>query len=148
MNLSNIIEDYIREEMAKEEMVELSRNELATRFNCVPSQINYVIQTRFIPELGFYVESKRGGNGYIKISKISAYEESNLADLFDKIGNKMSQNVVDVYLKDFLIYNMLDEKTAKLIKVSVSDKSLKNVEPNLRDTVRADIFKNLLINLI
>ena len=148
MNLSSIIEDYIREEMAKEEMVELSRNELATRFNCVPSQINYVIQTRFIPELGFYVESKRGGNGYIKISKISTYEESNLADLFDKIGNKMSQNVVDVYLKDFLIYNMLDEKTAKLIKVSVSDKSLKNVEPNLRDTVRADIFKNLIINLI
>ena len=148
MNLSSIIEDYIREEMAKEEMVELSRNELANRFNCVPSQINYVIQTRFIPELGFYVESKRGGNGYIKISKISAYEEANLADLFDKIGNKMSQNVVDVYLKDFLIYNMLDEKTAKLIKVSVSDKSLKNVEPNLRDTVRADIFKNLIINLI
>ena len=129
-------------------MVELSRNELANRFNCVPSQINYVIQTRFIPELGFYVESKRGGNGYIKISKISTYEESNLADLFDKIGNKMSQNVVDVYLKDFLIYNMLDEKIAKLIKVSVSDKSLKNVEPSLRDTVRADIFKNLIINLI
>ena len=148
MNLSSIIEEYIREEIAKEEMIELSRNELANRFNCVPSQINYVIQTRFIPELGFYVESKRGGNGYIKISKINAYEESNLADLFDKIGNKMSQNVVDVYLKDFLIYNMLDEKTAKLIKVSVSDKSLKNVEPNLRDKVRADIFKNLIINLI
>lgn len=147
MNLSSIIEEYIREEIAKEEMIELSRNELANRFNCVPSQINYVIQTRFIPELGFYVESKRGGNGYIKISKINAYEESNLADLFDKIGNKMSQNVVDVYLKDFLIYNMLDEKTAKLIKVSVSDKSLKNVEPSLRDEVRADIFKNLIINL-
>ena len=147
MNLSSMIEEYIREEIAKDKMVELSRNELATRFNCVPSQINYVIQTRFIPELGFYVESRRGGNGYIKISKINVYEESNLSNIFDKIGNKMSQSVVDFYLKDFLIYNILDEKTAKLIKVSLSDKSLKNVDPSLRDIVRADIFKNLIINL-
>ena len=129
-------------------MIELSRTELANKFNCVPSQINYVISTRFIPELGFYVESRRGGNGYIKISKVEIKDSEEFLNLFDKIGNKMSQSVVDIYLKDFLIYNVLNEKEAKLIKVAVSDKSLKSVEASKKDNVRADIFKNLLINLI
>lgn len=148
MNLSSRIEEYIRQEIAKEEMVELSRIELANRFNCVPSQINYVISTRFIPELGFYVESRRGGNGYIKISKVNIYEEPSISDIFDKIGSKMSQSVVDVYLRDLLMYNVLDKKCITLIKVATSDNSLRNVEVNKKDYVRADIFKNLIINLI
>lgn len=148
MSLSSAIEAYIRSKIETQNMIELSRNELANKFNCVPSQINYVISTRFIPELGFYVESRRGGNGYIKISKIEIKDSEEFLNLFDKIGNKMSQSVVDIYLKDFLIYNVLNEKEAKLIKVAVSDKSLKNVEASKKDNVRADIFKNLLINLI
>lgn len=148
MSLSSAIEAYIRSKIETQNMIELSRNELANKFNCVPSQINYVISTRFIPELGFYVESRRGGNGYIKISKIEIKDSEEFLNLFDKIGNKMSQSVVDIYLKDFLIYNVLNEKEAKLIKVAVSDKSLKSVEVSKKDNVRADIFKNLLINLI
>ena len=148
MSLSSAIEAYISSKIETQNMIELSRNELANKFNCVPSQINYVISTRFIPELGFYVESRRGGNGYIKISKIEIKDSEEFLNLFDKIGNKMSQSVVDIYLKDFLIYNVLNEKEAKLIKVAVSDKSLKSVEASKKDNVRADIFKNLLINLI
>lgn len=148
MNLSSKIEEYIRQEIAKQEMIELSRAELANKFNCVPSQINYVISTRFIPELGFYVESRRGGNGYIKISKVNIYEEPSISDIFDKIGNKMSQSVVDVYLQDILMYNVLDKKYVDLIKVATSDKSLRNVEVDRKDYVRADIFKNLIVNLI
>ncbi len=148
MSLSSAIEAYIRSKIESQNMIELSRNELANKFNCVPSQINYVISTRFIPELGFYVESRRGGNGYIKISKVEIKDSEEFLNLFDKIGNKMSQSVVDIYLKDFLIYNVLNEKEAKLIKVAVSDKSLKSVEASKKDNVRADIFKNLLINLI
>lgn len=148
MNLSSRIEEYIRQEMAKEKMIELSRVELANKFNCVPSQINYVISTRFIPELGFYVESRRGGNGYIKIFKVNIYEEPSVSDIFDKIGNKMSQSVVDVYLKDFLMYNIVDKKEAKLIRAAVSDKSLNQVDFEKKDIVRADIFKNLIVNLL
>ena len=70
MKISDMIEEYIRDIIADEESVELSRSELANRFNCVPSQINYVISTRFIPELGFSVESRRGGGGYIRINKL------------------------------------------------------------------------------
>lgn len=148
MNLSSAIEEYIRQEIAKQEIIELSRSELATKFNCVPSQINYVISTRFIPELGFYVESRRGGNGYIKITKVNISNDNNISDIFDKIGNKMSQSVVDIYLKDFLMYNIVDQKEAKLIKVAVSDKSLSQVDVEKKDMVRADIFKNLVVNLL
>lgn len=148
MNLASAIEEYIRNEIAKQEIIELSRSELATKFNCVPSQINYVISTRFIPELGFYVESRRGGNGYIKITKVNISSDNNISDIFDKIGNKMSQSVVDVYLNDFLMYNIVDQKEAKLIKAAVSDKSLNQVEVEKKDMVRADIFKNLIVNLL
>jgi transcriptional regulator CtsR len=148
MKLSDIIEAYIHEVISSNDTVELKRSELATRFNCVPSQINYVIQTRFIPELGFYVESRRGGGGYIKITKINLDKSEYVANILDKIGNNLSQSVVDVYLNDFIVYNILDEKIANLIRVAVSDKSLSKVDNVKKDTIRADIFKNLIVNLI
>ena len=89
MNLSDLIEQYIMEAIADSEQVELKRSEIAQEFNCVPSQINYVISTRFIPELGFYVESKRGGNGYIKISRINLSKSDYVKDLIYNIGGKM-----------------------------------------------------------
>ena len=147
MKLSDIIEAYIKDLIEDENSVELKRNELADKFNCVPSQINYVISTRFIPELGFYVESRRGGGGYIKISKSSLPRQDYINDIIEKIDNKMSQSVVDVYLKEFLRYNILDEKIANLIRVALSDKSLAKVNLVDRDYIRADIFKNLIINL-
>ena len=130
MNLSDLIEQYIMNEIGDLNEIELKRNDIAHEFNCVPSQVNYVISTRFIPELGFYVESKRGGNGYIRI------------------GDKMSQRVVAVYLRELLRSNFIDEKQADIINAALSDKSLAQVDQLKRDSVRADSFKNILINLI
>ena len=70
MKLSNIIEEFIKEMLEESREIELQRNELANRFNCVPSQITYVISTRFSPERGYSVESRRGGGGYIRISRV------------------------------------------------------------------------------
>lgn len=148
MNLSSIIEEYIHDMMVNTDYVEVKRNDLANHFSCVPSQINYVISTRFIPELGFYVESRRGGGGYIKISKVDLKDEDYINHIFSEMGNKLSQNVVDIYLNNLLMYNVLDDKTARLIKIAISDKSLENVNKLDRDKIRADIFKCLLINLI
>ena len=148
MKLSDLIEEYIKDIIEDTDMVELNRSDLATKFNCVPSQINYVIATRFIPELGFYVESRRGGGGYIRIIKTDLSKSENISYIIDKIGNKLSQSVVDVYLREFISYNILDEKTANLIKIAVSDKSLAKVDKLKRDSVRADIFKCLIVNLI
>lgn len=149
MRMSDIIEDFIKELLKDEdEYVEIQRNELAEHFNCVPSQINYVIATRFIPELGFYVESRRGGGGYIKISKVNISKSDYISSIMGKIGHNLSQSVIDIYLNDFIRYNVLDLKTVKLIKAAVSDKSLSNVDRITRDSVRADIFKNIIINLL
>ena len=148
MKLSDLIEEYIKDIIRDNDEVELKRSDLSRMFNCVPSQINYVISTRFIPEMGFYVESRRGGGGYIKIIKTDLSKSEQVANIIDKIGSKLSQSVIDIYLKDFISYNILDEKTARLVKIAVSDKSLDKVDKLDRDNVRADIFKNLIINLI
>lgn len=148
MKISDMIEAYIREVIADEDSIELSRSELASKFNCVPSQINYVISTRFIPELGFYVESRRGGGGYIRINKIDLSKSLYLSEIIEKIGRKMSQSVVDIYLKEFVRYNVITDREADLIRIAVSDKSLNQVDVSKRDFVRADIFKHLIINLI
>lgn len=148
MNLSDLIEKYIMEAIADSEQVELKRSEIAQEFNCVPSQINYVISTRFIPELGFYVESKRGGNGYIKISRVNLSKEDFVQDLIYKIGRKMSQSVMEVYLRELLRYNVIDSKNASIISAALSEKSLSQVDKIKRDNVRAESFKNILVNLI
>ena len=148
MNLSDIIENYIMDEMRKQKEIELKRSEIAQKFNCVPSQINYVISTRFIPELGYYVESRRGGGGYIKICKINLDKSEHISELLSKIGSTMWQSVVNVYLRELLRYNIIDDRNAQLISAALSDKSLNQVDKLKRDSVRADIFKNIIINLI
>ena len=129
-------------------MVELKRSELANKFNCVPSQINYVISTRFIPELGFYVESRRGGGGYIKICRTNLNRSDYISDIIDKISQNLSQTTLDVYLNDFVRYNILNKKTANIVRVALSDKSLAKVDKYDRDLVRSDMLKNIIVNII
>lgn len=150
MNLVDMIEKYLREEVDKSsnDILEIKRSDLAELFSCVPSQINYVISTRFAPEMGFYVETRRGGGGYIRIKKINAYEDEIINNIFDKIDNKMSQHVVDVYLKVLLDYNVIDKNAARIIKVATSDKSLQNLSMEDKDVTRANIFKNVVLNVI
>lgn len=150
MNLVDMIEKYLREEVDKSsnDVLEVKRSDLAELFSCVPSQINYVISTRFAPEMGFYVETRRGGGGYIRIKKVNAYEDEIINNIFDKIGNKMSQHVVDVYLKVLLDYNVIDKNVARIIKVATSDKSLQNLSIEDKDVTRANIFKNVVLNVI
>lgn len=150
MNLVDMIERYIKEEVEKceNDILEVRRSDLAELFSCVPSQINYVISTRFAPEMGFYVETRRGGGGYIRIKKVAAYQDDIIADIFDKIGNKMSQSVVDIYLKALLDYNVIDKNIAVVIKVATSDKALSNLNYEDRDITRANIFKNVILNVI
>ncbi len=147
MNLSDLIEEYIKSAINEQHCVELKRSELAQTFNCVPSQINYVISTRFIPELGFYVESKRGGGGYIKISQVNTSECDYIKNIVGKIGNKMSQSTLDIYLKDLLRYNIIDNKCATIISSALSENSLKKVNKLKRDEIRADMFKNIIVSL-
>ncbi len=148
MRMSDIIEDFIKDLLKDEdEFIEIQRNELAEHFNCVPSQINYVIQTRFKPSQGYYVESKRGGGGHIRIKKINITKSNYLMHIITSMDETITAGEVDIYLSNFLSYGIINETEAKLIKVATSDNVL-NISTSIRDKLRANIFKNMLLNLV
>ena len=148
MRMSDMIEEFIKDLFNEEDsIVEIQRNDLAEQFNCVPSQINYVIATRFKPSQGYYVESKRGGGGHIKIRKVNITKSNYFMHIINSIEDYLTGQEVDIFISNFLSYQMITETEAKLLKVATSDNVLK-LKPPLSDEVRARIFKNMLINLI
>ena len=148
MRVSDIIEDFIKDLFTEdEEYIEIQRNELAEQFNCVPSQINYVISTRFKPSQGYYVESKRGGGGCIKIKKVNLTKSNYFMHIINSIGDTLTGQEADIFISNFLSYSMLNTEQAKLLKVATSDNVLTIAQPE-RDKIRAKLFKNMLINLV
>ncbi len=148
MRMSDVIEEFIKElfEEDQSNFIEIQRNELAQQFNCVPSQINYVISTRFKPSQGYYVESRRGGGGNIRIKKINNTKSDYIMHIINNIDKTITVNEIDILLSDFLTYNIITEQQAKLLKVATSDNVLK-LDIDIKDEVRARIFKNMLLNL-
>ena len=147
MRISDIIEDFIKDMLENDKQAIIQRNDLAEQFNCVPSQINYVISTRFTPIQGYYVESQRGGGGYIKIKKVNLTQSDYLMHIITSIGNTISAKEVDIFVNNFLDYGVIDEKIAKLLKGATNDKVLGSLK-NEKDELRAKIFKSMLINLV
>ena len=149
MRMSDVIEEFIKDLFEEDEsnFIEIQRNELAQHFNCVPSQINYVISTRFKPSQGYYVESKRGGGGHIRIKKVNITKSNYLMHIITNMGNKITASEVDIYISNFLSYGVINEIEAKLLKVATSDNVLK-LDLSIKDEVRARIFKNMLLNLV
>ncbi|NLN65722.1 MAG: CtsR family transcriptional regulator [Clostridiaceae bacterium] len=148
--LSDIIESFIKEMIDDMDgAVEIQRNELANRFNCVPSQINYVISTRFSTDKGYYVESRRGGGGYISIKRMNAGSDGEyLMHIITSIGDKLSQHTCEIFIQNFMDYDIIDEQEAGLMKAATSDKALAAVAPNIRDEIRMTILKNMLMSLV
>lgn len=146
MRVSDIIEEFIKELFNDEEQIEIQRNDLAQKFNCVPSQINYVIATRFKPSQGYYVESKRGGGGHITIKKVSNTKSDYLIHIIENIGETLQNSEAEILISDFLTYNLINEKEAKLLRVATSDNVL-NIPKEYKDKLRANIFKNMLLNI-
>ena len=135
MGISDKIEAFILELMKREndEYLKIQRNELAEVFGCVPSQINYVISTRFSPERGYVVISRRGGGGCVMIRR---------ADSGSDIGNEMTEREAYSIVKKLYTNSKITLREAKLIQAAVSDASLYNAVN--KDKTRADILKNML----
>lgn len=143
MGISDRIEAFIVELLKDDtdEWLELKRNELANIFGCVPSQINYVISTRFNPEHGYIVESRRGGGGYLRIKQVS-YDEL-ITQTVQLIGNSIDEKTARAYLTNLIRRGVLDNKTASIIFSGISDSAL-TIEQPTKDRLRASIFKNML----
>lgn len=149
MKLSNLIEEFIKEMIEVENgAVELQRNELAGRFNCVPSQINYVISTRFSPERGYIVESRRGGGGYIKITRAACdNKESYLRKTLALIGDYISQPDMQSIVQNLYELDIISSREGKIIIAALRDNSI-SVGPPRRDFIRAKMLKNILVNIL
>ena len=148
--LSDVIEEFIKE-LIKETggEAEIQRNALATQFKCVPSQINYVIGTRFTNEHGYFVESRRGGGGHIKIRRIAVTRPYNdFMHLVLSIGDSISEQSAVAHINNFVDYKLISLRDGKLMKAAISNKALLSSNTENRDGIRAGILKNMLLRLI
>ena len=149
MRMSDLVAQTILEMLDSQNgNAEIQRNELATNLGCVPSQINYVITSRFTPEQGYVVESRRGGGGYILITRIKTYDKTMVMHVVNSIGDSLDKMTAEVMLKNLYREQIIDRKTANVIAVALSDRALRNAPQSIRDNLRADIFKNMLISTL
>ena len=147
MGISDLIAGFLQDclDETGDGVLEVQRGELAQRFNCVPSQINYVMSTRFSPERGYIVESRRGGNGYIRITRVRVDRETLLMHVINSLGDQVDLPSARAILGTLSESGALSEDLARTLLAAVGDKALAAVPRNLRDQVRADVLKNVLI---
>ena len=148
-----MLADYIAqmiEEMLNQSggTLELQRNEMANRLGCVPSQISYVISSRFTPERGYVIESRRGGGGCIRIVRKQMGRNEYLMHFFCAIGDAIDEGEAIAYLKNLYGNDLITEKEFKIAYASVSTAALAATPLPLRATVRADILKQIILALM
>lgn len=149
MAMSDKIEAFILELLKEDDdWLEIGRNELASVFNCVPSQINYVISTRFCPERGYVVESRRGGGGCLRIRRLDNQKASLLKDTINCIGASTDYKTAESLIHRLVTQNEIDSKSAALMMAAISDKSLPQSMGAKKDEIRANIIKNMLTVLM
>ncbi len=147
-NISDVIEQFILKTMGDDESVDISRNELASFFSCAPSQINYVLETRFTIDKGFVKESRRGGGGFIKISKINLDNDEYVSNLIlESVGDELSQKRLSQILDKLKNENIISQKEKEIIFSALSDSSLA-MPFTIKDNIRAKSFKNVLTTLM
>ncbi len=144
-SIAKLIEEMLNE---SDGILELQRNEMATRLGCVPSQISYVIASRFTPERGYIIESRRGGGGCIRILRKQLSQHEYLMHFFCAVGESIEEREAAAYLDNLLGNGFIDEGEFRLALAAVSSPALASVPPVLRSTVRADIFKQILLRLM
>lgn len=149
-NISDLIEHYLKEILLKNNggYIEIQRSQLADEFNCVPSQINYVIATRFTEERGYLVESKRGGGGFIRIRKLDSSSDYELyKDLVDLIGQQISQSSAEDIIDRLYEEELLTARERMMIRNIISRKVL-NFSVQIRDELRARMLRTILLTLL
>lgn len=128
-------------------MIEIKRSEIANRFECVPSQINYVINTRFTMERGYIIESKRGGGGYIRIFRIEHQDEFELIDdIIQMIQPKLSQQAAVDVLGRLYEKKVITSRERIMIESALNRETLAVILP-VRDELRARILTAILTTL-
>ncbi len=146
MRISDSVASYILQLLDEANgIAEIQRNELAGTLGCVPSQINYVLTSRFTPERGYLVESRRGGGGYIRITQMKVTKADMIMHSINSVGASLDAGTARALTENLLQNNALSKEAAELIQIAVSEKTLLMVPKEMRDFVRASLFKNMLL---
>ncbi|AMV68683.1 CtsR family transcriptional regulator [Pediococcus damnosus LMG 28219] len=147
-NISDIIEKYLKQILADSEEIEIRRSEIADLFDVVPSQINYVIKTRFTIQNGYVVESKRGGGGYIRIEKVKLLDDLDVLDtLIQVIGDSINQRDAISIVKSLYEDDVIDKREGNLVLAAIDKKTLAMSDRDEEDQLRARILIAVLNRL-
>lgn len=146
--VSDIIELFIKELLDGNinKTIEIQRNELANYFKCAPSQINYVLATRFSIDKGYIIESQRGGGGCIKIIKMEIDKEMYIAEMIREIGDSISNLKAQQLIQLLLEKKLITERESKIMISAISDRSIQS-PLNIKNEIRANILKSMLLVL-
>lgn len=150
MRMSDLITERIIRllDESEDNIAEIQRNELAALIGCVPSQINYVLSSRFTPEHGYLIESRRGGGGYIKISRIHLSRSSALMHIVNSTGDSIDALTTRIVIENCLQSEIIPYEIAKLIRSATSDSVMRTVPSEFRDNLRAALLKQMLLTQI
>ena len=146
-NMSDLIENYLKNVLHKNETVEIRRSEIADQFNCVPSQINYVINTRFTIQQGYVVESKRGGGGYIRIMKVNLVDEMDILNaLSDLVPEELSAREANHLLQNLYENELITKREAQMMSLMMEKDTFPSNVKNAAE-IRSNMMKKLIDNL-
>ena len=151
MRLSDAIEQFIKEMMAQEQQsgIDLKRNELAEYFHCAPSQINYVLSTRFTPDHGYVISSQRGGGGYIRIVRIVRSDKEHMQYLLrDRVGESITAPEAQMLCQHLYDRGVVDKNDAELMIAATSAAAVAVPMPeSVKDAMRARILRSMLLSV-
>lgn len=143
--IAKLIEEMLNEAGGS---LELQRNDMAARLGCVPSQISYVITSRFTPERGYIIESRRGGGGCIRIVKKQMQRDEYLMHFFYAIGNEIDERSVEAYLANLESNGFIDRRERSIISAATSTSALAEVPTEVRNNLRAQIFRHIILSIM
>lgn len=142
--LSDAIEHFIKELMEEDKQIEVKRNELAQHFGCAPSQINYVLATRFSVDHGYIIESRRGGGGYVRIVRITQGANDNMLEtLLKRVGTSIDEESANAIIACLHERKLITRREALLMRSAVAKNALQ-LPVSAKDVLRASVLRNLL----
>ena len=131
-----------------ENTAEIQRNEFAGIIGCAPSQINYVLSSRFTPEHGYLIESRRGGGGYIRITRVKLNRSSALMHIINSIGDNIDSLTARILIENCLQSDIISSETARLLTAATSNTVMRGIAPHVQEYLRASLLKQMLLTLI
>lgn len=147
MKISDLITNEILRMLneSDENTAEIQRNDFANIIGCAPSQINYVLSSRFTPEHGYIIESRRGGGGYIKISRVVMRKSTAFMHIINSIGDSIDTMSARIVIENCLQSELISKETARIMYAALSNNVVRSVPVILQDSLRAAILKEMLL---